>query len=324
MLGPDRPAERLVLGREAVAKGVEWGDMRLQILGHEASVGAYVLLGDMAAARREVETYANLADELRQPLFLFLASLLRGSYALDTGRFDEAARHFDEALAQGRGTVVYAELMHAGTVYWLHLMRGEESSFAEVEPMLVGLFDRQEGNVRALTRLGMASARLASGEVAAARREYDAVAVAGLRGLERDEHWLMAMSLAAELSLRLADTGVAALLRDLLWPYRDLTASHDLMRTVTRTVASLLGSLATATGDFDGGEADFERAIASEREQGLLPALCDSQAGLARLLLARGRRTDVARARALIDEAEAGARAIGSRRSYREILAGSV
>jgi DNA-binding winged helix-turn-helix (wHTH) protein/tetratricopeptide (TPR) repeat protein len=321
MLGPDRPAERLALGDEAVAKGEEWGDVRLQILGREARIGAHVLRGDMTGARREIETYAQLADELRQPLFRFLSSLLRGSFALDTGRFDEAARHFDEALGRGRGTVVYAELLHSGTVYWLHHMRGDELSFAEIEPMLDTLFPDEEATLRALIRLGIASVRISQGDAAGARREYDAVAAAGFRSLERDEHWLLAMNLLVDQSLTFADAEGAALLHELLSPYRDLAASHDLIRTVMRTVASLLGTLGTVTGDLDAGEAHFEHAIGRERGQGLLPALHDSQAGLARLLVARGRRGDLSRARALVEEAEAGARAIGSRRSFREILA---
>ena len=247
--------------------------------------------------------------------------MLRGSYALNTGSFDEAEKHFDDARSRGRGTLIYAEVLHAGAVFWLHNMRGDDPSFAGVEPMLLELFDEEETNIRTLIQGGIAVARLARGDADGARREYDLLARDDFHRLERDESWLLTMGVLTELAQQLHDAEGAATLYELLLPYDGLALSHDLLRAVAGSVASALGTAATAAGRLADGEAHFERAIAMEREQGLLPALYNSQGGLARLLIRRGRPSDVARARALVEEAEAGARAIGSRRSYREILA---
>jgi DNA-binding winged helix-turn-helix (wHTH) protein len=318
-LGPDHIEERKKIGEEALVRGHEWGDPRLRILGYEAFIGAHLVEGEMAAAGRDIDRHAELAREMRQPLFLFLSNLFRGSHALNLGRFDEAENFFDDALAIGRGTVAYAEILHAGTVHWLQSMRGEAPPFA-VDPLL-DIYTEEDVNVRTLIRVGLAMARLAAGDTEAARREYEAIAQRGFRELERDESWLLGLGVLADLALESEDAEGATVLYELLAPYEGLTLAHDLIRVFGGTVSSALGVAATAVGELDQGEIHLERAMAREAEQGLLPALCNSQGALARLLVARRRRGDLARARSLIEQAEAGAAAIGTRRGYRQAQA---
>lgn len=85
-LGPDRVADRLAVGREAIERGREWGDLRLRVLGHETLIGAHLVAGELEAADQEIRTYEALALELRQPLFLFLANVVCGSCAPASAR----------------------------------------------------------------------------------------------------------------------------------------------------------------------------------------------------------------------------------------------
>jgi tetratricopeptide (TPR) repeat protein len=314
-LGPDYVTERRQVSDEALRLGREWGDPRLRILGHEAAIGAHLVLGDMAAAGREVDRYGELASEIRQPLFLCLANLFRGSYATNLGRFEEAQRFFDTALACGRGTVVYAEILYAGTVYWLRNMRRESPSFDDVGPLLDQIYTEEDVNLRMLVRVGSAIACLNGGDLEGARREYEEIVGIGIRGLERDESWLLCMGVIADLALEFQDAQHASIVYELLAPYEELMLVHDLIRVFGGSVSQALGIAAAAAGELDTGEAHLERAIERETRQGLLPALCNSQGALARLLVARGRRGDRARARELVERSEAGSRAIGTLRA---------
>lgn len=321
-LGPDRVRERLEVGRECLARGGQWGDPRLRILGHEAQLGAFLLLGDMEAAGREIDAYEALAQELRQPLYLFLASTVRGSQSLNAGRFSEAEAYFAEAAGHGRGTVIYAEALYQGAVYWLHAMRGEYQAFSGVETMLREMFEEEQTGLTFVLQAALGHALIARQDTEGAGRLLDELGRNGFRDFERDEHWLMGMGATADLAFRLGDAERARLLYELLLPYAKLTVTHDLIRAVAGSVETTLGALAGTMERFEDGIAHFERGMEHERRMGLRPAYLNSLGGLASLLLARGASGDIERARALVHEADAGAEAIGSHRRYSPILSG--
>ena len=58
-------------------------------------------LGDVAGADAELDAYARLAEELRQPQHLWHVPLLRAMRAMMDGRFDEAERLAEEAPRGG-------------------------------------------------------------------------------------------------------------------------------------------------------------------------------------------------------------------------------
>ncbi len=319
-LGPDRLRDRIAVGDEAEARGRVWQNPRLRIIGHEARISAYLVLGDNDSATREMDAYSALAEELRQPLYHFLARVVRGSHAMNTGRFDESHRIFEEALEWGRGAVNYAESLRAGTAYWLHATRGDFEAFANVETLLEQFDEIEMTGAEALMRSGLAHAKLARGDFETARREFDALAERGFATLERDEHWLLTMGSLAEVACQFGDVARASELARLLAPYAHLMVAHDLLRAISGTVHAYLGDLATTTGRFDEAEAHYAVALEREEAQGLVPALCNSRAGLARLHLQRGGRGARAKADALLARAEEAARAIGSQRDYQALV----
>ena len=123
------------MSKSALALSERYGDRRLALLGHEIAIAHGLLVGDLAAADREIAAYERLADEIRQPVFRFLAGLIRGSRALGAGAFDEAEAWIREAHARGRGTIPYADSVFAGQMVVLLFLRGELDRLAEVDAL---------------------------------------------------------------------------------------------------------------------------------------------------------------------------------------------
>jgi len=113
----------------------------------------------------------------------------------------------------------------------------------------------------------------------------------------------------------LGDRARAADLYDRLLPYADLVFVHDQLRSVSGTVASALGSLATLLGRYDDGERHYQRAHALEAAMGGITAVMD-RAGYARLLLVRGQSGDRQRGIALLDDVRQNMACLGIRSNW--------
>src|SRR5215472_288200 len=308
-LGPDRLDERLALADEMLALSERSRDLRFAFNAYEVALSANLVLDRTAAADEALAGYVRVAQELRQPAFLFLASVAQGSCALTQGRFDEAQAHYDRALARGRRTVPFAELIHAGQTAWLLQQRGRREEFANALGFVAELM-----NLAAWRPLGLAARAeelLARGECEAARRQLDELAAESFAEFPRDEHWLLLMTLLREVVVELEDRPRAALLYDMLLPYAHLTAVHDLMRSGTGAVATELGSLACLLGRYDEGAAWFEEGLARDEKAGRHSNLLSGKAGYARLLFARAAPGDSRRAEILVQELLAGCAELG-------------
>ena len=64
---PDFTPEQAVLANELVEVALRAGDLELAFEGYEAHLTAAIELGDLVAARADLEAMAELADDLRQP-----------------------------------------------------------------------------------------------------------------------------------------------------------------------------------------------------------------------------------------------------------------
>src|SRR5262249_21185337 len=142
------------------------------------------------------------------------------------------------------------------------------------------------------------------GDLDSARREFEPLAQQGFRDLRRDENWLMTIGVLSNVAVSLEDRARGALLYDLFKPYAGLIMTHDLLRSIGSSVASELGALATLLERYDEGIAHYEKAVAQETAMEVVPSLVDSLAGLAHLLLQRGRARDLPRVDALLDEVQ--------------------
>jgi DNA-binding winged helix-turn-helix (wHTH) protein len=299
-LGPDRIQERAGVAREAHALAARTNDLELSLVAHEIDLGVHLLHGDLDAADRSIATYVRLGEELRQPVFRFLATMIRETQATNRGELREAVARTEASVVRDRGRVHYGEVLVEGQRLWIHFQRGEpEAAFpagapgSAAETMLLLEHFSGTGAVATVLKL-LASVWV--GRDDEARAGLAALAAQGFDQIERDEHFLITVGLLAWLATQLGAKEHAAPLHALLLPCADLALCHDLLRGVTGSVESLLGLLAALDGRAEEAIAHLERGVAREIAMGTRPGLVRSRSGLALLLRARGGVGDAERA----------------------------
>jgi tetratricopeptide (TPR) repeat protein len=300
-LGPDSIDERLAVARRILELAERLGDRRFTLLGLEGLYGASLLRGELDAADRVLISFRRVAEELRQPVFLFQATLCEGSRALSRGEFDAAERLFRQALEIGRATVPFAHFSFTGQMISLHFARGDPDD-PELSRVFFGEMMELPYSWEPAVRSALANYLFVQGDPDGARRILHELAVDDFRDLPRDEHWLVTMASLGNVCTLLGDAPRAALLLELLSAYGDLIVVHDLLRTLNSTVWATLGHLATALERYEDAEEHYRKAIRREAALGLAPALLISRSGYATMLLRRNRPGDRRRAEALIGE----------------------
>ena len=313
-LGPDHLDDRLAVARELLELSESQHNPHMALLAHDALFGTHLVRGDLAAADRALGSFAQVAEALRQPAFLFFATFYQGSRVLAAGELDRAEQLFRSALARGRGAVPYAHFMCTAQLYILLYLRGDDDD-PELERVFFGEMMALPYSWERALRSSLAFSLYLHGERDAARREFDALAARGFDTLRRDEHWLVNMGTLSTVAVLLGDRERGAEIYELLLPYAELVFVHDLLRSVGGTVASALGSLATLLGRYDEGERYYDVAHAREIAMGGMTAVMD-RPGYARLLLARDRPGDRARAIALLEEVRHAMARLGIRRNW--------
>ena len=312
LLGPDHVPERFALGSELVALAERTQSKTAAYVGHEYRASAMLALGDIAGVDREIEILDRIARDLRQPIELWFVTWFRAGRALGDGRFDDARRLIDEARALGR------RAQHPGTLLienGLELFLAHEHGRSEEFAVRFELFTEHYPWAERLLRLSSALSLTELGREEDARVDFEVLAAQDFQDIQRDEHWMMIMAQLAAVCSDLADTRRAAMLYDLLTPFRDRVAVHDLLRVYSGAVVHYLGLLAATLGRFDLALEHFEEASAIHVRIGARPFLVRSQYEHARTLLARGRRQDVAKVQRLLHEAIESARAMGMDRA---------
>lgn len=313
-LGPDHLDDRLAVARELLELAAAQHNPHMALLAHDAELGTHLVRGDLAAADQALAAFTEVAEALRQPTFLFYATFYQGSRALAGGDLARAEQLFRTALARGRGTVPYAHFMCTAQLYVIVYLYGGGDD-AELNRVFFGEMMALPYSWQPASRSALAFALYLRGERDAARRELEALAALGFDTIRRDEHWLVTMGSLSSVATLLGDRERAAQVYELLLPYADLVFVHDLLRSVSGTVASALGSLAALLGRYDEGERHYERAHVKETAMGGVTAVMD-RPGYARLLLLRDRRGDRARALALLEEVRQGMARLGIRQNW--------
>ncbi|MEM7409353.1 MAG: AAA family ATPase [Myxococcota bacterium] len=304
-LGPDTPGDRLALGREAIDQGRRLESSELVLLGNEILIGANLVTGDLGEASRHAAAFERIASELGQPVFEFLAWMQRCACAMNRGHFDEAEAYLARSIERGRGAIQQSESLTAGASYWLRGMRGEASVPSEYDDSFRTLLERSphRGNAE-IIRAGALSILARFGASDEARRQLRSRA-ARIGDLERDEHWLITLSLFSEVAVLLGEAEIAETLIEHLLPYEPLLFTHDLIPATNGSVRSALGALAGVCGREDEAAERLSAAIEWEEGIGADPAALKSKVWLARHWQRAGR-LDLAQAAR--ESAEAAAR----------------
>jgi AAA ATPase domain len=263
-------------------------------------------IGEPEAFSREVDGLATQAAASRVPEALWLAEALDALRATVQGRFAAAHDAMERACITGRR----AQLPNAAGVYasqrimW-HAFQGR---LAEITPELDAFVDTHPGGTR--WRPMRALARLAGGDVVAARAEFQDLLAAGLAPAERGVMARCYLAGLAALCVALRDREHAPMLYDSVARRADAW-SVDGCQTLGPW-ALALGGLARLCGQPTEAVRHFETAIRVGRRMGARPTVARAQSLLASVRLSMepdaGERDRLA---ALLAEAEQCAQELG-------------
>ncbi|MGH2588642.1 MAG: ATP-binding protein [Dehalococcoidia bacterium] len=311
--GPDAMDERRALADEIIAIGEQLGDDDLTLRGRGLRVIDLFERGEMIAVEAEVARHGELSERLRQPYYRWQTLVCDATLALFAGRVEEGERLSREALAVGLPAHGFnAELSFA----WQHVPHlRDQGRLKEQAAMMLGLLARLETppvvRFRPLYTLLLA---LESEEMTAARRIFEQLAARDFADVPRDVFWLRVIGALCEAAEALGDDRRAALLFDLLRPYRHRIIVHAGVVVPVAgwgAAARSLGLAAAAHGRLDKAVEYLTDAVEMNERLGARPWVARTRYDLARVHLLRGARGDRASAQALLERAHAAATALG-------------
>jgi tetratricopeptide (TPR) repeat protein len=255
--GPAYLEQRLSDSTELLTLARASDDLELQLQGHAWLVLDLLEQGFMGAVDAQIEAFTALAEQLRQPLYLWNAAVWRAMRALLAGRLDDADRLATEALATGsHDETVTAPQYYAGQ---LLAIRREQGRMGELEAAARAMVATNPS--RPTWRVALASLLAETGRREEAQGELDTLAARGFRDIPEDGDWLTAATLLADCCADLGDRGHAAQLYELLMPYREVNIVIGLAAVCTGSAARYLGRLAAVVGRRDEATEHFERAL---------------------------------------------------------------
>jgi hypothetical protein len=307
---PDNPDQRLEVASRIVGLADRIGNPEMKLLGHAFRLAAELEHGRIGQANAEIEAFSHLAGELRQPRYLWWATMFRAMRPLLAGRFAEAEALAQEALAIGERAQASDAAQSFGV--YMFTIRRELGGLEEVAEATAALGDQHQ-TVPAW-QCGAAVLLAEAGREAEARRLVERLTHDDLRDLPRDLTWLASLSVLAEAVSLLEDRARAPLLYDLLRPYADRYVVIGFGFICWGSVARYLGLLATTLGRWEEAARHFESARVANERIGARPALARTLHDHAAMLRAASDPRDRDRAATLLAEAHDVASRLGMAR----------
>jgi len=264
----------------------------------------------MALGQREagdfIDEHARLADELKDPFYLYTTASIRVCPAFLAGRFAEAEQLALQAFEIGQRYGIG----NAEGIFGIHMFtfRREQGRLREIAP-LVQHFLREQGH-GAAWQPGLALIYTDLGRIDDARAQFERLAANDFAAVPRDALWQTCLAYLAEVCAVLGDSTRAAKLYESLLPYAQLNVLVGLDFYLGAS-GRYLGQLAATMSRWDEAQAHFEHALDLDERTGARTWLAHSRYQFGQMLLARGLPEDRDRARALIAQALATTRELG-------------
>ncbi|MDQ6605142.1 MAG: AAA family ATPase [Actinomycetota bacterium] len=277
---PGRLGERLSASTGMLTCARETGDLELELQAHGWLIVDLLERGEIDAVDAQLEVFAAGAERLRQPLYLWNAAVWRAMRMMLAGRLEETERLALEALSIGAG----AEQFTAPHYYAIQvfLLRREQGRLDE----LLGPAREFAATLPAVPawRAVFAWLQAELGQTEEALAAFDGLAADGFEALPRDGNWIAALSVLAELCVRVGDARRAESLYPLLLPFGDLNVTVALAIGCLGSAQRYLGLLAALTGHQDQAVAHLEQAIEANARLQAPVLLAHTQLDLAGLL----------------------------------------
>jgi hypothetical protein len=304
--GPDDVEDHLDVGAEVMRIGERTGDGDLILQGARARIQSLFTMGAHDAARDLADTFIRLADTVRHPDHLRLASMWQTMWTALEGRFDDALGQADRLRQRlevaGHSQVLTIWFAQTYVVRW---MRGE---LAGSLPMIeAGLHqDPQAPNWWALKAWALSG----TGDTAGAADLLAGRPAADLAGLDHNFTWLMTAVGAGSAAAAVGDTEWAAASHAALAPY---SGNNCVMgwAAYLGAVDHHLGMLEAVLGRADEAVDHLSAAVARHQVIAARPWEAVTGAWLANLLAERDNPGDAERAATLNQESRTTAKDLG-------------
>lgn len=272
--------ERLLASTEMLTLARRALDVELQLQAHAWLIVDLLEKGEADAVQAQTAAFDALADELRQPLYLWQAVVWRAMRAVLDGALDAAEALAEDALAAGGPT----EGVTAPQYYAVQLMtvRREQRRMGELEQLVRTIAQRDPP--RAAWSAALGTVLWETERVAEARAEFERLGAAGFADIPQDGDWMIAMALLADLCADLRDAERARTLYGLLAPYHGRQVVVGFAAVCLGPVDRLLGRLAAVAGRRDRGAAHFEAALGAAAALRSAPWLAHTQLDYAQAL----------------------------------------
>jgi class 3 adenylate cyclase/tetratricopeptide (TPR) repeat protein len=312
--GPDHLTERCALAHEMLELGEELGDRDIML-------EAYAWLITDALDREPIEVvdgyigaHARVAADLRQPYHLWYTETTRAMRAHLEGRFADAGRLAEDAWALGE----QAHGENARQTYLVQtLFLGLE--LGRLEELVAILVPYVADSPLPAWHAALALAYAGLDRREEALGEVERFAADGFETIPRDCVWMATMTMLARVVTRFDAHVHAEPLYARLKPFADRTVSVGGAVLCLGPVSHYLGRLARVLGDHELALDHFDNALAVSRALGAPPLVARTQAETAKVLLERNAPGDGGRARALLEEAAAGASALGMAKLHADL-----
>ncbi len=278
--------ERLALAGEMVALGERSGDRERVLQGRNWRFMDVLESGDVAAARRELELHAGLADELRLPGYQWWAPMWSSTLALMAGSLEEAAELRARALEIGRSAGDRVAELFA----WIQDFYSRwERADGELDgpPQEVAVTP-----VQSALRSDLPLLLVEAGRRDEAQTELAVLAAGHFESVPNDLNWLASLAGLSQAAAVLEDRKRASELYELLAPYRSRAIVVGRAAVCLGPAELYLGMLAGTIGELGAATAHLDAATAWSEAAGA--ELWAAWAGVqrARVLLGDGRRAE--------------------------------
>jgi DNA-binding SARP family transcriptional activator/tetratricopeptide (TPR) repeat protein len=283
VIGPETREQFGETAAEVMRLGEVAGDRDRVLQGHLYRVFHALQLGDLPAARRDLETVTRLAEESREPGFRFYAADVNAALALFEGRFEQAPGLIRHGYEIGRRAASFT----ASASYLLQMLvlHREQGAPPYEDSKLREFADRQP--TYTILRCALAALLVGDGRTAEATRLFEDLVADDFSRIYIDEEWLASVTFLTEVCWSLGDVERARFLYQQLLPFRNLNAV-GYPETVLGSVERPLGILAGMIGRSEDSEDHFRCALDSNTRMGARPCVAHTQHDHARMLIRRG------------------------------------
>jgi predicted ATPase/DNA-binding SARP family transcriptional activator len=249
--------ERLRTSTEMLTLAQRAANLELQLQAHAWLVVDLLEHGDRDAVDAQIAAFTAGAEQLRQPLYLWQASVWRAMRALLEGSLAPAEELAAEALAAGGP----AEGVTAPQYYAIQLLaiRREQGRMGELEQAARQMV--ASNPIRPAWRAALATMLWEGDRLDEAREELERLAREDFRDIPHDGDWMTTITVLCEIVVALEDRERSALLYEALLPYESVNVAAGIAVVCFGSAARYLGKLASTIGREGDATRHFELAL---------------------------------------------------------------